>query len=154
MNNHIGLAQVDPTKRLNALDTKRRIKVFCDWEMEIIHNITHDDNYVLRATTFLWGRQTAGEQISKKTIVKNHVGLSASDARRFSKMAEQLEQDGALSAEDIVWCRLPMNNGIPRLARYRKQLRLMSPSEAANLDLGRKPVSSDSRLNVGGELAA
>jgi hypothetical protein len=142
-------------QRLNAISPASRLTK-SNLEQTVVEAIEHDDSFVMRAVIFLWDQQTPGEKASKMTIEKNHVGVSASDARVFAKMMRHLEMDGRLSPEDFHWCRGRRRDGTPRLARYRKQLIHLLPlndTEKAP-PAGRLPQSAVQRTNVGGKLNA
>jgi hypothetical protein len=114
-------------ERLNAKLTDRPTRKFSDAEQKIIGRIGHDDVYVAQAVWALYSVQTVQEQVTRRTIQKNGVGFSASDARRCSKMADRVDLQGVIAAEDLAWCRRQLRSGIPYLAKYRGQLGRLLP---------------------------
>jgi hypothetical protein len=105
-----------PTGPLQSKQTKKSI------DQAIERLIEDDDRFVEIVIQVLHGYQTEAEQRTRHTHEKNFAGFSAFDAPKFSRMAERLLEGERLSQSDLESCRHPMKNGMPRLAKYRRQL--------------------------------
>jgi hypothetical protein len=55
-------------------------------------------------------------------MVRNGMGFSKPDALTFASPGETLEHGGHLSPEQLRACRSVMRTGMPRIAKYRRQL--------------------------------
>ena len=91
-------------------------------EQDVVERIWRDDEYVAQAIIALYQRQENKEKAQRKTISRNRVGFSAADVKLFSLMSERLLAGHSLSSDELAICREPMKNGLPRLAKYRRQL--------------------------------
>jgi hypothetical protein len=96
----------------------RSVRVF---ESRLPVKVAEHDRFVGEAIQFLDAFQTPPEQATKKTLQRNGVGLTRVDAKIFSRMAEALSAGRPLAPKDLAKCRED-RGGVPRLARYWKQL--------------------------------
>ncbi len=88
----------------------------------VIERILTDDQFVRKALAILYNLQTPEEQHFSETLRRNRVGFSVADAQCFSRLARLVLQGGRLSPDDLQKCRELGRNGIPRLAKYRRQI--------------------------------
>ena len=84
-------------------------------EAEIKNLILTNDRMVMHSVKQLYDRQTAGEQTSHETTVRNGAGFNAFDAPFLSSCAEWYNRSGYLSRKQIALCR-------KKLVKYVKQL--------------------------------
>jgi hypothetical protein len=104
-------------------------------ERQIIELLLRDRAFVAGALVRLYGQQEEDEQFRHKTIHRNGIGFNAVDAKVFSPMAEQILRDREISEEQLALCRQPLENGLPRLGRYRRQLaRLIKDAQSTASD--------------------
>lgn len=75
-----------------------------------------------RALLAIHNRQTATEQGSKKTRLKNGIGFSSNDAWRGSTAAEYYKAHGTLPDNYIAYWLKKMPDGYPRVCKYARQL--------------------------------
>jgi hypothetical protein len=107
------------TKQLGPRRGKRTKKSI---DHAIACQIDNDPQFIEQAILALYRKQTENEQSTRRTYERNRAGFSAPDAFEFSRMAERLLEGERLSQSDLESCRHPMKNGMPRLAKYRRQL--------------------------------
>jgi hypothetical protein len=109
------------TGRLNVQETSYRRRV--PWtEAEVIDGIRHRDDVVTWALTSLYDQQPQREKNLKQAIAGDGVGFSKANAATLGRMAEAVLAGRPLSSANFEYCRERLKNGLPRLAKYRKQL--------------------------------
>jgi hypothetical protein len=127
-------AQPQPTLTLSPSDPSLNPRDIAFWqtgheysEKELVELISHNDDFVCACLKAVYNRQTKPEQQVSRTIHRNGIGFTASDATELSGYAEHLNSTGFLTPEQIRSCRRPTKTGQPFLAKYRKQiLRLLN----------------------------
>jgi hypothetical protein len=107
-----------------SLDSQEPFQPFfhCTTEDGVVDLLLHNPKYVEEAILLIYREQENEEKVLRKTISRNRVGFNTVDARVFSEMAERILSGQPLSAEDLETCRKMTKNGVPRIARYRRQL--------------------------------
>lgn len=90
---------------------------------QIAAKIAQDDQYMLAALAQLHTWQTAHEQETKTTEVKNRRGFMSSHAVNGSKLAEKVKRGEALTGEE-------MDKARSIVCRYTRQLAVFSREQA------------------------
>lgn len=85
-------------------------------------NAEYVQTVIGRALVALRERQTSAEQQMKTTNVDNNIGFTQADALRGTRSAEIYLRTGKLLPWVIEYWSKPNARGIPRLAKYWKQL--------------------------------
>lgn len=98
---------------------------------DTIRLILDRDKAVCRALVHLYNRQTRDEQISENTRYHNERGFTPADARMGTSMAEFYMRNGYLSSKQVAYWRRPNKKGVPRLAKYWRQLSEEAQKKAA-----------------------
>lgn len=95
--------------------------------MELIGKISADADVVVRVLVALHNRQEDLEQATRDTKVRNGIGFMRCDAGKMSELAEKVKAGGTLTDEELAICRRPsIRRGVPRLARYFRQVQEMA----------------------------
>lgn len=105
------MAKMELENRLNAEIKPKR--VWTEDEMKIL--VQTNDKVLYGALRRLYECQTADEQSSGETCIRNGAGFNGSDARILSSMAEFLKKTGFLTPKQRVIVR-------KKLVKYNKQL--------------------------------
>jgi hypothetical protein len=121
-------------------------------EREFVERLLQEDESVSWSLLSLYDSQEYDEQARHITIHRNGIGFNAADARIFSPMAQQILRGEELSAEQLSLCRQPIEHGLPRLGRYRRQLVALlgdSESDAPMAETRGKHAETGERLVIG-----
>ena len=89
-------------------------------------------NMVGRALVALFRRQTSEEQTLQQTRLRNGMGFTGPDARRGTVGAKTFLKYGRFTSE-WQWRRwiIPDKKGLPRIAKYARQLNEVAQQKAA-----------------------
>lgn len=81
-----------------------------------------NDRAVIRALRVLFKRQTTAEQSTNTTQVWNERGFTGADAHYGSIHAKIAIRDDRLTDWQLAYWRKPNKRGVPRIAKYWRQL--------------------------------
>mgnify|MGYP000143741699 CR=1 FL=1 len=85
-------------------------------------NVQYVDAVIGRALVGLLQRQTKAEQFSNETAENNGVGFTGADGHSGALTAKSFMKNGKLMDwQREMWLK-PNKNGLPRIAKYHKQL--------------------------------
>jgi hypothetical protein len=88
----------------------------------VSRRLLEDDTFVFDALQFLYDLQTDHEKAIARTLDSNFQGFNWPDAKVCSPIAKVSAARGYLTAEELVVCRELRKDGVPRLAKYWRQL--------------------------------
>ncbi len=89
---------------------------------QIVELLKTNDRAVARALIVLNLRQTEDERHCEGTINLNGQGFTPADAFMGTRMAEFAQKRGFLTQKQIEYWRKPNVKGVPRIAKYARQL--------------------------------
>jgi hypothetical protein len=99
---------------------------------QIAASIASDDNFVLNALQVMLSRQTAFEQDTRQTVVRNRMGFMSSHAVKGTALALKAQSEG-LTMDEVSEAREIVSHYTRQLAEHFRQVQISENPELASV---------------------